>query len=60
VSTKGAAAALHVTPPAIALQLRELEASVEVPLIERRLTQQSINKATFSIEFVDGIWYDLV
>ncbi len=35
-STKGAAEALHVTPPAITLQLRELEAAVEAPLIERR------------------------
>ena len=35
-STKGAAEALHVTPPAITLQLRELEAAVDGPLIERR------------------------
>jgi LysR family transcriptional regulator for metE and metH len=35
-STKGAAAALHVTPPAITLQLRELESVVGLPLIERR------------------------
>lgn len=35
-STKGAAEALLVTPPAITLQLRELEAAVGMPLIERR------------------------
>lgn len=35
-TTKGAAEALHVTPPAITLQLRELEALVGLPLIERR------------------------
>ena len=35
-STKGAAEALHVTPPAITLQLRELEAAFGMPLIERR------------------------
>ncbi len=35
-TTKGAAEALHVTPPAITLQLRELEGLVGVPLIERR------------------------
>lgn len=35
-TTKGAAQALHVTPPAITLQLRELEGLVGVPLIERR------------------------
>lgn len=35
-STKGAAAALNVTPPAITLQLRELESIVGLPLIERR------------------------
>ncbi|MGI9505114.1 MAG: LysR substrate-binding domain-containing protein [Geminicoccaceae bacterium] len=36
VHTKSAAAALHVTPPAIILQLRELEGIVGLPLIERR------------------------
>lgn len=35
-TTKGAAEALHVTPPAITLQMRELEALVGAPLIERR------------------------
>jgi DNA-binding transcriptional LysR family regulator len=35
-STKAAAEALHVTPPAITLQLRELEAAAGAPLIERR------------------------
>lgn len=35
-TTKGAAEALHVTPPAITLQMRELEAAVGMPLIERR------------------------
>ena len=35
-STKAAAAALHVTPPAITLQLRDLEAMAGAPLIERR------------------------
>ncbi|MEZ5932015.1 MAG: LysR family transcriptional regulator [Alphaproteobacteria bacterium] len=35
-TTKGAAEALHVTPPAITLQLRELEGLVGVPLLERR------------------------
>jgi LysR family transcriptional regulator for metE and metH len=35
-STKGAAAALHVTPPAVTLQLRQLEVAVGGPLVERR------------------------
>ena len=34
-TTKGAAEALHVTPPAITLQIRELEALIGLPLIER-------------------------
>ncbi len=34
-STKGAAAALHVTPPAITLQLRQLEERIGMPLLER-------------------------
>ncbi len=34
-TTKGAAEALHVTPPAITLQIRELETAIGIPLIER-------------------------
>jgi LysR family transcriptional regulator for metE and metH len=34
-TTKGAAEALHVTPPAITLQIRELEGAIGIPLIER-------------------------
>lgn len=34
-SVSAAARALHVTPPAISLQLRELESSVGAPLLER-------------------------
>ncbi len=34
-SVSGAARALHLTPPAVSLQLRDLEAAVGVPLLER-------------------------
>ncbi len=34
-SVSGAAKELHLTPPAVSLQLRDLESAIEVPLLER-------------------------
>lgn len=50
-STKGAAEALHVTPPAITLQLRELEALVGIPLSERH--RDSIEPTAAGAEILD-------
>jgi len=35
-SISGAAKKLHLTPPAVSMQLRELEASIGIPLVEKR------------------------
>ena len=34
-SVSGAARELHLTPPAVSLQLRDLESAIGVPLLER-------------------------
>jgi len=35
-SISGAANYLHLTPPAVSMQLRELETSIGIPLVEKR------------------------
>ena len=40
-----AASALHLTPPAVSMQIKEIEAQVGLPLFDRNKRQISLSKA---------------